>query len=295
MLNNAAAMHGFTGVDSYNQQAQEKSHLFTFYSRYDANTFQGIMPDTVAAGVSTAGEPQVKALQKRFPKITVDTSTAGQHKIFFGDNPEILSLETIGVETPFGNVYFAVMPINNPFLFCLADMNRHGVYLNNIDNVLVHNGKEHPIVRKWGHPWLLLNDCKAAVAYCHLTEDVNGKPTNFRITSVRSYHRDGHTAKITPNDVSDDSDDANDEYHPEHAKPIAPKRKRERPPGFKNKPKITVANITNVFIIQKKRDNAEFAVELRREGEITTPGKPFELLNQTEIEALIGNEMFRFK
>jgi hypothetical protein len=33
ILNNAAAMHGFTDVNPYNQQAQEKSHLFTFYSR----------------------------------------------------------------------------------------------------------------------------------------------------------------------------------------------------------------------------------------------------------------------
>jgi hypothetical protein len=148
MLNNAAVMHEFTGVNPYNQQAQEKSHLFTFYSRYDANTFQGIMPDINAAGVSTTGEPQVKALQKRFPKVTVDTSTAGQHKISFGDNSEILSLGTIGVETPFGNVYFAVMPTNTPFLFYLANMDRHDVYLNNIDNVLVYNGKEHPIVRK---------------------------------------------------------------------------------------------------------------------------------------------------
>jgi hypothetical protein len=34
MLNNAAVMHEFTGLNPYNQQAQEKSHLFTFYSRY---------------------------------------------------------------------------------------------------------------------------------------------------------------------------------------------------------------------------------------------------------------------
>jgi hypothetical protein len=148
MLNNAAAMHEFTGVNPYNQQAQEKSHLFTFYSKYDANIFQDIMPDTGTAGVSTAGEPQVKALQKRFPKITVNTSTAGQHKIFFGDDPEILSLETISVEIPFGNVYFAIMPTNTPFLFYLVNMDRYSVYLNNIDNVLIYNNKKHPIVRK---------------------------------------------------------------------------------------------------------------------------------------------------
>jgi hypothetical protein len=171
MLNNAAAMHGFTGVNSYNQQTQEKSHLFTFYSRYDANIFQDIMPDTGAAGAFTIGKPQMKALQKKFPKVTVDTSTASQHKISFGNNPEILSLGTIGVKTPFGNVYFAVMLINTPFLFCLADINRHNVYLNNIDNVLVYNGKKHPIVRKWGYLWLLFDDCKAVMAYCHLTKD----------------------------------------------------------------------------------------------------------------------------
>jgi hypothetical protein len=129
------------------------------------------MSDTGAAGVFIAGEPQVKVLQKRFPKVTVDTSTAGQHKIFFGDNSKILSLGTIGVKTFFGNVYFAVMPTNTSFLFCLADMDRHGVYFNNINNVLVYNGKKHPIVCKWEHLWLLFNDCEAVMVYCHLTEN----------------------------------------------------------------------------------------------------------------------------
>jgi hypothetical protein len=77
---------------------------------------------------------------------------------------------TIDVKTPFGNVYFAVMPTNTPFLFCLADMNRHNVYVNNIDNVLIYNGKEHSIVRKWGHLYLLFNGCETAIAYCHLTK-----------------------------------------------------------------------------------------------------------------------------
>jgi hypothetical protein len=129
------------------------------------------MPNIGAAGVFTAGEPQVRILQKQFPKVTVDTSTAGQHKIFFGNNPEIFSLETIGVKTLFGNVYFAVMPTNTSFLFCLADMNRHNIYLNNIDNVLVYNGKKHPIIRKWEYLWLLFNDCETAIAHCYLTED----------------------------------------------------------------------------------------------------------------------------
>jgi hypothetical protein len=79
--------------------------------------------------------------------------------------------------------------------------------------------------------------------------NVNGKPTNFRIISVRFYYRNKHTAKITSNDVSDNSDNANDEYHPKHAKLIAFKRKRERSSDFKNKPKIIIANTTDVFVI----------------------------------------------
>ncbi len=35
---------------------------FIFKERYFLEVFQGIMPDTGAAGISTAGEPQLRAL-----------------------------------------------------------------------------------------------------------------------------------------------------------------------------------------------------------------------------------------
>jgi hypothetical protein len=91
------------------------------------------------------------------------------------------------------------------------------------------------------------------------------------------------------------SDNTNDEYHPEPAESIAFKRKRERFPNFKNTLKIAVTNTTDVFITQKEQNNAKLAVKLRQKGKITTLGKSFELLNQTEINALIGNEIFRFE
>jgi hypothetical protein len=63
LFNNAAAAHEITGIDSFEKRKpREEFHLFVFYSRYDSNIFQGIMPDIGAAGISTAGEPQVKAL-----------------------------------------------------------------------------------------------------------------------------------------------------------------------------------------------------------------------------------------
>jgi hypothetical protein len=81
----------------------------------------------------------------------------------------------VTVTTPFGDIKFAVMPTNTPFLMCLADMDKHGVYLNNISNVLVHNTKsgtsEFPVVRRWGHPWLLIGqDSNQEVAAYNLTE-----------------------------------------------------------------------------------------------------------------------------
>jgi hypothetical protein len=151
LFNNAAAAHGITGIDFFKKRkSREESHLFVFYSRYDGNIFQGIMPDTGAAGISTADEPQVKVLQLKFPGIIINSSTIG-YKVKFGNNPESTSLGTVAVETPFGTICFAVMLINTPFLLCLADMDRCDVYFNNINNTLVHNGKEHPIVCKWGH------------------------------------------------------------------------------------------------------------------------------------------------
>jgi len=63
------------------------------------------MPDTGAAGVSTARENQFRALQRQRP-ITLDTLIAGQYRIRFSDNPESVSIGIIGVDTPFGTIYF---------------------------------------------------------------------------------------------------------------------------------------------------------------------------------------------
>jgi hypothetical protein len=137
MLNNAAILHALIGENPYKKKARKKSHLFTFYNRYDGETFQGIMPDTGAAGTSIAGELQVKALQRKLPYVIINTATAGNHKVRFGNGPEKSFFGTANVQTPFGTIDFAVMLANTPFLLCLADMNRYGVYYNNVDNMLV--------------------------------------------------------------------------------------------------------------------------------------------------------------
>lgn len=67
---------------------------------------------------------------------------------------------------------FQILSTNTPFLLCIKDMDNLNVKLDNIMNVLVKgNGETVPIVRKWGHPWMLLHHPPGkTLAWCHLTE-----------------------------------------------------------------------------------------------------------------------------
>jgi hypothetical protein len=127
------------------------------------------MPDTGAAGVSTAGEPQVQALQQLDNSIQIDQSTAGQHTIQF-EKDTAISLSTVRVQTPLGDIIFHVIPANTLFLFCIGDIDKLGVKLDNLENMLVQGDNRVLIVRKWGHPWLLLRQLERSVAWSHLTE-----------------------------------------------------------------------------------------------------------------------------
>ena len=109
------------------------------------------MPDTGAAGISTAGEPQLQALQRTNASLRLDRTTAGDHRVRFGKGSTIAK-GTVTVDTPLGPITFHVVPENTPFLYCIQDMDRMGVKLDNLQNVLVQGKKVVPIVRKWGHP-----------------------------------------------------------------------------------------------------------------------------------------------
>jgi hypothetical protein len=135
------------------------------------------MPDSGAARISSAGESQVLALQKRDPSIQLDTSTAGSNRIRFGKGMATVK-GTVQVPTPLGVIKFYVVPTNTPFLLCLQDMDVIGVRFDNLRNILIQGDKVVPIVRKWGHPWMLLDKLEETLAWSHLTE-----------TELRQIHR----------------------------------------------------------------------------------------------------------
>ena len=49
-------------------------------------------------------------------------------------------------------------------------MNRIGVKLDNLANILIQEEKIVPIVCKWGHLWILLHYPKEALAWSYFTE-----------------------------------------------------------------------------------------------------------------------------
>jgi len=49
----------------------------------------------------------------------------------------MISLGIIRVQTPLGYITFHVIPANTPFLFYIRDINKLGVKLNNLKNILI--------------------------------------------------------------------------------------------------------------------------------------------------------------
>lgn len=63
------------------------------------------------------------------------------------------SIDTINVESPIGSIKFQIIEANTPFLSCLQEMDRLGVYLNNTTDRIEKYNKYIPTFRIFGHPF----------------------------------------------------------------------------------------------------------------------------------------------
>jgi hypothetical protein len=80
--------------------------------------------------------------------VELDKQTAEQASIKFKKGPPVTSLGTTKIKTPIRTIIFYILNTPIPFLLCLADIDRLGVYLNNIRNKIIYNIIKVPIVRK---------------------------------------------------------------------------------------------------------------------------------------------------
>ncbi|KAF1937549.1 hypothetical protein EJ02DRAFT_458633, partial [Clathrospora elynae] len=183
-LADQAFLHQILGDDIYGRGTPSTPALqFLIKDQYTRSVYQGILPDTGAANVSTVGREQYLALTREDPTLTIDTSTAGKASIKFGKGSVTASIGTAQVSMEIGKIDFEVLEAPTPFLLCLADMDRLKVYFNNTTDELVQgNDVRIPVIRKWGHPWFHLNKREKATVF--LTE-----------TELRRLHRRfGHLA-----------------------------------------------------------------------------------------------------
>jgi hypothetical protein len=74
------------------------------------------MSDIRAAGISTAGELQLQALQRTNASLRLDRIMAGDHRIRFGKGSTIAK-GTVTVETPLRPITFYIIPENTLFLY----------------------------------------------------------------------------------------------------------------------------------------------------------------------------------
>jgi transposase InsO family protein len=187
-LTNQAFLYRMSGDDIYTTPSTPDTTQFLLEDRYSRTAYQGILPDTGAANVSTVGKEQLAALQREDEKAVFDASTAGRSSIKFGKGATTTNLGTATVQTALGTIIFEVIDAPTPFLLCLRDMDRLGVYFDNTTNELVQSDKRYPVVRKWGHPWFHLRRMEQAASF--LTEaELRGLHRRFGHPAVNRLHR----------------------------------------------------------------------------------------------------------
>ncbi|KAI0994222.1 hypothetical protein K3495_g13960, partial [Podosphaera aphanis] len=183
---NHGEINGFIAIGSLIDKSTKHilTHSDSFMEKpYSSLKFEGIIIDTGAAKISTAGFEQFLALKRLQPELELNTSRAGEAKVTFGIG-KTSSIGTIDVCTPIGNITFHVTESTTPFLLCLADMDKMHVHYNNLTNLLVQQTTDgertYPVIRKYGHPFLLLEGIEQTLTHsyerddgineCHLTD-----------------------------------------------------------------------------------------------------------------------------
>ncbi|POS82721.1 hypothetical protein EPUL_004120, partial [Erysiphe pulchra] len=138
--------------------------------------FEGILIETGATKVSTAGYNQYLALKRLRPTLKIDNSRAGEAHIIFGIG-STSSLGTTDVDTPVGTNTFHITNSVTPFLFYLLTQNS-----------ITGEENTNPVIRKYGHPFLLLEGPEESLV--HSYEKLNGIiECHLTDTELRQLHR----------------------------------------------------------------------------------------------------------
>jgi hypothetical protein len=197
-LANRSFAHSITANDPTTNRGQCDTRADPFVykvstnsNRYTSDRFYGVMIDTGASRGSTAGYGQYTAYTREVADTKLDTAKAGAINVQFGigSTPSISSIKMdISVV---GTAEFHVVRADTPFLLSLADMDTLGVYYNNLKDVLISPIQSIPVIRQFGHPFLLWGHSLQA----HINHSFDNNPCFLTTTELRRLHRRfGHPA-----------------------------------------------------------------------------------------------------
>ena len=204
--NNDAAEHFMTSygnVNGYNMLAQlnnqsirhaitrsainDDASAFTIGQRYTSDKFYGIMIDTGASNWSTAGYGQYLAY-KALKNAQIDESRAGEVNVQFGIGTT-LSIGSVTVDTPIGDITFHIVKADTPFLLCLKDMDRLRARFDNLENVLIQGDTRIPVIRCFGHPFMTYQDISSTLVQPYLSDASQLMQCYLTDVELRQLHR----------------------------------------------------------------------------------------------------------
>ena len=102
------------------------------------------------------------------------------------------SVGVITINTPVGCITFHIVNADTPFLLCLRDMDRLGIYFDNTKNMLIQENRttpslSYPIVRRFGHPFLVWQGLSSFLVEPYMTEGM--MQCYLTDTELRQLHR----------------------------------------------------------------------------------------------------------
>lgn len=176
-------VHALT-ADSNPSLAESDPFAYLTTDRYTQDAFYGVMIDSGASKRSTAGYGQYLAYIRSNPASKLDPTTAGAIHVQFGIG-STPSIGSITIPTPIGAAEFHVVKADTPFLLCLADMDALGVYLNNLTNELVGATGTVPVVRRFGHAFMLWDQS----LYAYVTQSIELNTCYLTSIELQRLHR----------------------------------------------------------------------------------------------------------
>ena len=130
----------------------------------------------------------MKALQQLDTSFQLDKNTAGLANFTFEIGSTAL-IRSVNLHTLLRLITFHIVPVNTPFLLCLANIDKHGAFFNNTTNQVIQSQTQlarcHPVIRRYSHALLLWYTS----AYALTTESLALNPCYFTDFELCHLHR----------------------------------------------------------------------------------------------------------